>query len=194
MIKAIIFDFFGVLAGRDSLSFRQTFYPDDDKKIESTKKLLNYLGLGLIGYQDYIDGLVKLGGVDRETVLKYTEDYQPNTQLLDYIRDHLKPKYKIGIVSNAGEDWVIKIIGDKNSKIFDDIILSYKTGYIKPQPQIYEMSLKNLGVKSHESVFIDDILTFCQGAESIGMNSIWYKDFDQMKTELEKILSTVTNN
>lgn len=194
MIKAIIFDFFGVLTVRDSASFRQTYYPNDPGKTNQTKKLQDELGLGQIGYDDFISGLAKIGGVDRDTVLKYTEDYQPNLELLNYIRGKLKPNYKLGIISNAGADWVLQILGEANQKLFDDIILSYKVRVIKPESEIYEMSVRNLGVKPVESVFIDDILTYCQGAETVGMNTIWYQDFEQMKQELENILATGSNN
>ena len=190
MVKTVIFDFFGVLAVRGSASFRQTYYPDDAEKIKQTKKIQDALGLGIIDYDDFITALAKIGGVSREEVLKYTEDYQPNTELLDYIRQKLKPKYKLGIISNAGADWVLQILGANNQKLFDDIILSYKVGFIKPDGEIYAMSAKNLGVKSEECLFIDDILTYCQGAEAVGMNTIWYKDFAQTKSELEKILPT----
>ncbi len=145
-------------------------------------------------YDDFISELAKLGGVDRETVLKYTEDYQPNLELLDYIREKLKSHYRLGIISNAGADWVLQIIGQENQELFDDIVLSYMTGFIKPEPEIYEMSIKNLGARAKDCVFIDDVLTYCQGAEVVGMNTIWYKDFEQMKTELEKLLAAGPND
>ena len=194
MIKAIIFDFFGVLAVRGFASFAKTYYPNDTQKINQTKKLQDQLGLGLISYDDFISALAEIGDVDRNRVLSYTEDYQPNGELLDYIRTDLRPKYKLGIISNAGLDWVIKILGSSNQKMFDDIILSYKVGVIKPGAEIYKISAKNLGVKEDECLFIDDILTYCQGAEAVGMKGLWFKDFAQMKTELEKLLSTRSNN
>lgn len=194
MIKAIIFDFFGVLAVRGSISFRQQYYADDAKKIAQEADLIGQLGLGKVGYDDFIDGLARLGGVDRETVLKYTEDYQPNLELLDYIRSRLKSNYKIGIISNAGADWVHRILGDTNYKLFDDVVLSYKYSVIKPQPEIYQISAKNLGVRESECIFIDDISIYCDGAEAAGMESIWYQDFRKMKAELERLLSAGTDN
>lgn len=188
MIKAIIFDFFGVLGVRGSESFRQAYVGDDTKKSEKIRSLQDKLGLGSIGYDDYISALSKISGVDRGTVLQYTEDYQPNLELLEYIRSGLKPKYKIGIISNAGADWVLRILGSSNMKMFDDIILSYKVRFIKPNPEIYNMSAKNLGVKEQECIFIDDISPYCEGAEAVGMKSIRYRNFKQMKTELEQIL------
>jgi epoxide hydrolase-like predicted phosphatase len=187
MIKAIIFDFFSVLAVRNAAPFRKAYFPNDNEKNRQNQLALEQLGRGDIGYNDYIDKLAELGGVDRETVLKYTEDYHANEELLKYIRTQLKPKYKLGIISNAGQDWVLKILG-KDKQLFDNVVLSYEHGIIKPEPEIYEMSLSNLGVEAEECVFVDDILTYCQGAEQVGMNTIWFKNFEQMKKDLETIL------
>jgi HAD superfamily hydrolase (TIGR01509 family) len=194
MVKAIIFDFFGVLAIRGTTSFREAHLGDDPAMTYEARNLNDKLGLGLIGYDEFITELATLGGVDRETVLKYTENYQPNRPLLDYIRNNLKLKYKIGIISNAGDDWIARILGPDNYELFDDIILSYKYSVIKPQPEIYQMSAKNMGVDEPECVFIDDIQTYCKGADAVGMNSIWYRDFNQMKSELEKLLSSAADN
>jgi HAD superfamily hydrolase (TIGR01509 family) len=194
MIKAIIFDFFNVLAVRDSASFRKTFYPNDKQRNDLTLKLQEELGRGIIGYDNFITALSAISGVDKETVLQYTENYQPNSELMDYIRKSLKPKYKIGMISNTGANWVSEILGDAGKKLFDDIVLSYKTGIIKPEAQIYELSAKNLGVMPEECVFIDDILGYCVGAEAVGMNTIWYQNFKQMRGELEKYLSPGPDN
>ncbi len=193
MIKAVIFDFFGVLALRNYETLQHIYFKDDEEKIKLARKLQDELGLGVISYEDYITGLSKISGLHRGLVLKYTEDYKPNTALLDYIRMQLKPKYKIGIISNAGADWVIEILGEENQKLFDSIILSYKVGIIKPTPEIYKVSAENLDVSVKECIFIDDIYDFCQGAESVGMKSIWYRDYWHMKTELENLLA-VSNN
>jgi HAD superfamily hydrolase (TIGR01509 family) len=194
MIKAVIFDFFGVLAVRGSESFKQAHFPNDPTKKELAKNIHDKLGLGLIGYDEFITELATLGGVDRGTVLRYTEDYQPNTRLLNYIKNELKPQYKIGIISNAGEDWVLKILGPENYKLFDDIILSYKYSVIKPEPEIYKISAEHLGVREGECVFIDDIQTYCKGAEAVGMRSVWFRGFAQMKTDLQTILSPAADN
>ena len=194
MIKAVIFDFFGVLADHDSTSFRKAYLAGDPIKDAEAQRLNDELGRGDLGYDDFIDGLAKLGAVRREDVLVYTEDYQPNQRLLDFIHDDLRPRYKSGIISNAGQDWVLKILGEDNLKLFDDVILSYKVKMIKPDPGIYELSARNLGVRTEECVFVDDILRYCQGAEHIGMSTVWYQNFGDFKTELEKILAAGSNN
>lgn len=193
MIKAVIFDFFGVVSTRGLAQFRQDYVKGDETKNKRIRKLKDLLNVGRIGYDDFIDGLVKISGASRDIVLSYTEEYQPNSDLLDYIRARLKPKYKIGIISNSGADWVEKIIRDDKG-LFDDIVLSYQTGHTKPDAKIYELSANNLGVKPRECVFIDDIERYCQGAEEVGMKAVWYRDFTSFKTELEKLLAPAADN
>ena len=188
MIKAIVFDFFSVLAIRDNLPFRKAFFPNDVAKNQQNQAALEQLGRGDIGYNDYIDKLAELGGVSRQKVLEYTEDYHANQELLEYITTELKPKYKIGIISNAGDDWVLKILGEASNQLFDDIVLSYKSGIIKPDRRIYELSAKNLGVKPEECIFIDDFERRCEAAREQGMMAVLYDSFVQMERELDSIL------
>lgn len=194
MIKAIIFDFYGVLGIRGLRQFKQHYLGGNEEKAHQARLLQRELDAGVTGYDSFISGMARIAGVDRKTVLRYTENYKPNSDLVAYIRDQLKPQFKIGIISNSGADWVQKIIGEDNMKLFDDIILSYQVGIIKPEPGIYEMSAKNLGVRPAECVFVDDILSYCQGAESVGMEAIHYRDFNQFKRDLDRLLEAGADN
>lgn len=118
----------------------------------------------------------------------------PNRELLDYIGSELKPKYKLGILSNVMAGFIYLILPKDDMKLFDDVVLSYKTGFAKPNPAIYQLSLKNLEVKASEAVFIDDQEAFCEGARGIGMQAIYYQNFEQMKTDLQKILTPKKDN
>ena len=112
----------------------------------------------------------------------------PNREVLDYIKHELKPKYKIGIVSNVMADYLYLILSKDDLKLFDDVVLSYKVGVAKPESEIYELALRNLGVKPEEAVFIDDQERFVEAAKAVGMKGIYFQDFNQMKKDLEKLL------
>jgi putative hydrolase of the HAD superfamily len=116
------------------------------------------------------------------------KDGKPNQQLLDYIQNKLKPKYKIGIISNALADFISEILPKEDLKLFDDIVISHQVGVAKPEPAIYEIALGNLGVRADEVVFIDDIELYCIAARTLGMQAIVYENFEQMKKSLEKIV------
>jgi len=52
----------------------------------------------------------------------------PNTELLEFIRDELKPRYKIGFLSNVGDDLMDVLFTDEQQALFDDVVLSFSEG------------------------------------------------------------------
>ncbi|HVX58406.1 MAG TPA: HAD family phosphatase [Candidatus Saccharimonadales bacterium] len=194
MIKAIIFDFFGVLVTEGFSRFCDKCFPNDQEKRRAALELVTMHDWGKLSQDEYIDGLAKLAGVDRKFVEDHMEDNQANDSLLSYIRTELKPKYKVAVLSNSGDDYLSKILEKQDAELFEDIILSYQYGLVKPQSAIFDLAASRLGVEPGECVFIDDSPTHCAGAEGVGMKTIRYDNFPQMKTDLEKILSTDANN
>ncbi|MEX1995395.1 MAG: HAD family phosphatase [Candidatus Saccharimonadales bacterium] len=194
MIKAIIFDFFGVLVTEGTTAFVEAFYPNIKAKIKQTDKYIDELNLGILSYEEYLDHLAELGGAGREEVRAYLDTNKPNRPLLDYIKKELKSKYKLGVISNASADWIYEILDKTDIELFDDIVLSHSAGVIKPEPAIYELSLGNLKVRADEVVFIDDIEKYCEAARGVGMKSIRYENFKQAKADLNKILVSDSNN
>lgn len=193
MIRAIIFDFFGVLATEGVTGFKNEYIEEPDKrsKIDS---LVNRLNMAEISFNDFIEKLAAISGRNMDDIRSDLDTNKPNSLLLKYIRKELKPKYKIGMISNAGGDYIYDILPGEDIDLFDNVVLSYKFGKPKPHPDIYIESLKNLGVQADETVFIDDIRRYCEAAKKIGMKFVWYQDFQQMKSELEKILTAVPDN
>lgn len=118
---------------------------------------------------------------------------EPNRLLIEYIKSELKPKYKIGIISNATGDWVSKLLADEEVSLFDDVTISYKTGAAKPNPSIYFASLNKLGIEPSEAVFIDDIEDYCSAARKLGMQAIHYQGYALLEQKLGQLLA-ISNN
>jgi putative hydrolase of the HAD superfamily len=74
--------------------------------------------------------------------------------------------YKLGIISNAGDDEDIQNLVDKAMirPFFDLIISSAAVGIRKPNPRIFELSLAKLDVKPSQAAMIGDTL----GADVLG--------------------------
>lgn len=114
----------------------------------------------------------------------YPGDY--DQQLLGYI-DQLRQKYKISMVSNLTAETYERLIVPIKEH-FDDVVISSLVGVAKPDPEIYTLAAKRLGVEPNECVFIDDHDYRVEGALAAGMQGIVYESFDQMKTDLIKLL------
>jgi HAD superfamily hydrolase (TIGR01509 family) len=194
MVKAIIFDFFGVLVTEGFKLFRDTHFPDDEQKWQAAIELVNKHDSGLISKAQFIEGMADISGKSIDFVAESINSNKPNKLLIEYIKSELKPKYKIGVLSNSGDDYLSQMLDPSDAKMFDDVILSYRYGMIKPQIEIFELAAERLGVLTTECVFIDDSPSHCQGARRAGMKTIHYEDFPSFKKQIAKILSTVADN
>jgi HAD superfamily hydrolase (TIGR01509 family) len=190
MIKAIIFDCFGVLTTSGFRVFRDKYFDGEPEKHRLALDLMSQQNLGLLTYKDFIKKVAALAKVSEETVKEYMDENKANEPLLNYIRSELKPKYKIGLLSNAGDNWLNDLFHNKDTELFDDVVLSYKVGYIKPDPNIYLLAAKRLEVEPVECVFIDDNPGHCSSAREVGMKAIFYEDFSNAKEQLQKILAS----
>lgn len=189
-VKAVIFDCFGVLATDGWLPFKEKFFGKDQRLFDKAGELNRQVDAGLAAYADFVTEVAKMAGVSRQTALYCIEHNVPDEKLFEYILWRLKPKYKIGMLSNAGDNWLDEIFTHEQVKLFDEIVLSYQVGLVKPDPGIYRLIAERLGVEVSECIFIDDQERYCKAAREIGMQAIHYQNLAQMKRELEAILKS----
>lgn len=184
MIKAIIFDFFGVICSDEYWKFVK-----EDKNMGGKfGHLADDVNIGRLSWQQFMQRVADETGQDVARVKEMYESERINPELVDYIA-RLHKKYKTALLTNAHADFMRPMITSTGlDKIFNEIVISSEVGIIKPDPRIYEHALSQLGAKAEEAVFIDDSPVRVDGAKAIGMKAIWYQNFGQMKTELEKLL------
>src|SRR3989338_6430000 len=179
MIKAIIFDCFGVLTKDWWREFCATL--PEGPALEKAKELNHQYDAGLISLSCLVEAVHRITGRAPQPIEEIFSSPEPmkKTELLEYIK-LLKPKYKIGIISNVGTNWIRDYFLSKEEQaLFDDMVLSFEAGTTKPDPQIYQLALERLGVKPEEAVFVDGIGRYCRAAEQLGMKSVTYVGFNQ---------------
>jgi putative hydrolase of the HAD superfamily len=80
---------------------------------------------------------------------------------------------KIGLCSNAD---VVEVSGWSRSplaNLFDSVVFSCEAGFMKPEPQIYRLSLEQLKVRPDDAVFVGDgSSNELQGARAVGLTTI----------------------
>lgn len=187
MVKAIIFDCFGVLTTDHWKEFLATLPPE---QVELARGLMYEHDSSRLNTKEFIEAVKMMTnriptGVER---LREGEDAK-NSELLAYI-DKLKDSYKIGLLSNIGTNWIREsFLTQKEQKQFDAMTLSYEVGLAKPDPAIYVLMAERLGESLIDCVLIDDSASHCAAAARLGVTTIVYEDFRQMKRQLEPLLS-----
>lgn len=126
--------------------------------------------------------------IDFETFYKiYVDVFSLNPPVLEIMRK-LKKRYRLSLLSNTD----VMRFGFIKRKfpeimIFDEYILSYEVGAMKPDPQIYEFALEKARAKAEECVFIDDIEENVEAAQKLGIRGILMEP----QTNLENILQAL---
>ena len=107
--------------------------------------------------------------------------------LLDFIHS-LRPRYKVGLISNAFDDLRPFIVREKFDDAFDHMIISAEVGAAKPSTKIYQIALKQLQIQPKEAVFIDDFYVNIEGCEKVGMKGIHFRDSQSVYQQLKKLI------
>jgi HAD superfamily hydrolase (TIGR01509 family) len=68
--------------------------------------------------------------------------------------------------------------------MFEASVFSCAEGMLKPEKEIYELTLKRLGVQPRQALFIDDKQLNTDAADKIGLNTILFKSTGQVRDKL----------
>lgn len=92
---------------------------------------------------------------------------------------------KTAILSNMPSD-VARSLREPPSWFddFDSVIVSSDTGFLKPEPEIYRISLEQLGVRPSEALFIDDHGENVEGARAVGIQALQFESPAQLASAL----------
>jgi putative hydrolase of the HAD superfamily len=111
-------------------------------------------------------------------------------RLIQTIRT-LRTSRKTALLSNAWDDLRSYIENEwKFADAFDEMIISAEVGLAKPDPRIYQYAADRLSFQPRECVLLDDFIENVEGARSIGMPAIHFKDRFSALEELEGLLES----
>lgn len=188
MIKAVIFDCFGVLVAGKLQPFIHAYLRHDPELLQQAHVLDDKACVGEITHFEFINELSKLAGISTKEVHAFFDQHPPNLELIELIQTELKRSFKIGMLSNASKNLLDELFSPDQIKLFDDIVLSCEVGLVKPDQKIFGLAAMRLGVETDECIFIDDLEHYCDGAERAGMRAILYRDFETFKNDLGLML------
>jgi putative hydrolase of the HAD superfamily len=119
----------------------------------------------------------------------YFDALDPNTELIDHMRDLRGRGLRMAILTNNVREWEplwrAKLPVDE---IFDVVVDSGFVGMRKPDPAIYELTVRRLGVPAPACLFVDDLEPNCAAAREAGMQAIVYRDPEQAAVDIRAAL------
>lgn len=185
MIKAIFFDFDGVLTTNSNgsgticrnivdalpdISF-DTLYP-------CYRAQHPLLLSGKVKHADIWDDVCGCVGTNIDIAILYDalKKVPMNTAMFALAKE-LRKKYKTGIITDNTKERFDAILREISlDRLFDVIILSADTGGRKDEPQIFEEALRMAGCSAQECVFIDNQERNLVVPSRMGFKTMWHDD------------------
>ena len=191
-IKNIIFDFGGVILNIDYTLTEKAFaslgLTDFDRIYSQAtqKELFDKLEKGQISPEIFRTEIRKF---IRDGITDTQIDEAWNAMLLDLpaerveLLDKLKKKYRLFLLSNTNEIHFTSFNAYMKNKfkrdifgdVFENAYVSHNVKMRKPDAEIFEFVLRENNLKNSETLFIDDSIQHIEGANKLGINTIFLK-------------------
>jgi len=194
MIKSIISDLGKVIVNFDNNRFFSGLsdycpYSFDEIVRKSRDHLNIHLAFdrGEINPQEFYLKVKQILSADLEQdefFRLYNDIFSLNEEVMQTFKK-FKGKYKLVILSNTDPErfgFIKKTFPEILD--FDDFVLSFEQGFLKPQEEIYKASLKKAEALPSQCVFIDDMEENISAAAALGFHTIHFKPGTDLRSEL----------
>jgi epoxide hydrolase-like predicted phosphatase len=190
MIRAIIFDCFGVIIGDALEVLCRDLRTRNPQAADDIRSLVQASNRGITDPSQTSHQIAELIGLTyQEYRQKLTAGEIRDEAVLAYIMD-LRKTYKTALLSNIGAGSLARRFQPGELETyFDSVVASGEIGYAKPEARAYQITAERLGVEPRECLFTDDREPYCNGAAQVGMQTILYQNFPQFRADLEKLLA-----
>jgi HAD superfamily hydrolase (TIGR01509 family) len=188
VIKAIIFDCFGVIRIDPTIMAYRQFGGNTEKDHEFIEDVLYASSTGKVSSVELFSQHL---GIDKSKWLNALQTASSfDDDLLTYIKA-LRPEYKVGLLTNIGKGGLSRWFDPDMLEVYFDVsVASGDIGYAKPEAQAYEIIADRLDVRTDECIMVDDRELNCAGARAVGMQAIEYHSLEQFLRDAAALITS----
>ena len=199
MIRAVIFDFGGVLAeegfreGIKAIGNKKGLDPDDFYNISSELVYVTGYITGGCDEHSYWNAVREKTGVKGE-------DQEFREEILK--RFKLRPEMTAVVEKIKSSGFIVAILSDQTNWLdeldqrtpfhhhFDYVFNSFHLKKTKRDPSIFRDICTSLAVRPEEALFVDDNFENIERAMSQGLRTIHFKSMSEFQIEIKKFVET----
>lgn len=193
MIKAIIFDLNGVFIVSPKLSqrFQDQFGISSEQFVVALNEIMSKVRRPDAGQiYDYWRPYFDQWGIQmtaNELHKFWFSAEQPVPELIEIARQLKSKGIKLFILSNnfVERDDYYKTNFPFIVAIFDRTYFSWQTGFVKPDPQAFQLILSDNQLEPDECLYFDDSMNNVRAAQELGIHAYLYTGPEAMKRMLE---------
>lgn len=110
----------------------------------------------------------------------------PMEGMAEIVRELKSLGYGIYLLSNASVDLPRYFGRIPGSEYFDGRIVSADWKLLKPQPELYQILLREYGLKAEECFFVDDLFINVEAAVLVGMSGTVFRGTEALRRSLRE--------
>jgi len=117
----------------------------------------------------------------------YNDVFSLNSPVVETL-NRLKPTYRMVMLSNT-DVMRFGFIKERfpEALLFDEYVLSYEVGFMKPHPRIYQIAVDKAEVSPNECLFIDDRAENIEAARQLGIQTIHFLEDSDLEASLRDL-------
>ena len=192
-VKAVVFDFGGVIATTDRAQIIRFLTDTFQLSEQELKPILGKWKQVLLNGESETDfwnsyaasvGIVLPEG--------WSDQYNKVTGFTDIpgmiaiVKDLQQQGYQTPMLSNIQQYQANVVRRFDYYDLFDPVLLSYEIGYEKPQREAYTFLLEQLQLSASEVIFIDDQIENINAAKALGIDAIHFISPRKLAEDLNK--------
>ncbi|GAA0526227.1 putative hydrolase of the HAD superfamily [Rhizomicrobium palustre] len=183
-MKAVIFDFFGVICS-EITPFVLPRYMSAEEAVAYKADIVEEADLGHLDLPQVLEMLAaRTGASAAQLHAEFWAHVNINPEMVALIEE-VKAKRRTALLSNAMNPFLRQVMAKHDlERLFDDIVISAEVGLTKPNPEIYALSVKRLGLAPQACVFTDDNQNNIAAAEGFGLKALLFTGVDKLKADL----------
>jgi epoxide hydrolase-like predicted phosphatase len=179
------FEAFSAAEGLPADALRDAFMQD-----ARAQELLFDLELGRIDDATFDAGLGQALGLERRHGLlaQVLGGLRPDAAMREAVRAFRARGIRTGLVSNSMGALAYddpSIFGE----LFDGVVISGEEGVRKPDPAIYALGARRIGLDPGDCVFVDDLPGNLKPARELGMATVHHRSAEETIAQLEELLA-----
>lgn len=194
MTKTVIFDLGGVIVPLDftraygALEGRSPYRAEEIPARIAATGLVPQLEKGLIEPEEFaarMSEALDLGVNFEQFCRLWSAIFPPHTLIPESLLESLRGHHRLLLLSNTNAIH-FPFIQQHYPLLrhFDDFILSYQVGAMKPAPEIYRAAIARSGCAPAECFFIDDVAENVDAARREGLDATRFVSYEQLRDEL----------
>lgn len=195
MIRNIVFDMGNVLIyWRPELLIQRLGVPEEDYPLILREVFgdVNWIQLdrGIVTAEEATDRMCRRlperlhSAVHQLTRGWWERPLVPVEGMAELIRELKGLGCGIYLLSNAGVDHPRYFDRVPGSECFDGRVVSAFYHLLKPQPELYQVLLREYGLKAEECFFVDDLNINIEAAVLVGMSGAVFRGADELRRSL----------